>query len=144
MGAMTPIASGEGKVILGTIWPVLGWSAWCIITIVALGWVVGCRDYIRKGTANSLTLMQAMFLCIVPVAFLLGGWNKLHILWVAPVAVTSVYLLACIPGLNRLLAFMTFVFAAIISGGRFPRNRLNRDNEKGDVEHRDDEEEQGK
>jgi len=109
--------------ILADTWTALQWGAWVLVVIAALGWAWGCRGDASQGGVNSITLTQAMFLCALAAVFPFTGWNKLHILWAAPAAIFSVYVLILIPGLNRLLGALTGLFGLFICGKAL-RNRL--------------------
>jgi hypothetical protein len=65
-----------------------------------------------------------IFLWFITLAFLIFHINKLHILWVAPVAVVLSFMLAppfmVIPVLSQLVALLTRGYTSIISIGQKP------------------------
>jgi hypothetical protein len=73
---------------------VLGWIIWTIIFLLALSWTFGVRKYVSKGSAiPHVTVVQLFFLWAIALVFRFFSFNKLHILWVAPICFfTSIYL----------------------------------------------------
>lgn len=63
------------------------------------------------------TLTQTLFLWVVAMTFLFSGWNKLHILWAAPLALVSVYIVLAIPVLGHVVGLAANIFGTIVSIG---------------------------
>ena len=72
-----------------------------------------------------MTAVQAFFLWLIAVAFLLIGYSKLHILWLAPVCFLASFFLTMrrIPILTPIVLWFTGLFVEIVLLG------LNRPNE---------------
>jgi len=73
---------------------VLGWIIWIIIFLLALSWTFGVRKYVSKGSGiPHATAVQLFFLWAIALVFRFFSFNKLHILWVAPLCFfASIYL----------------------------------------------------
>ena len=65
----------------------LGWIAWGIVVLVASLLSYGCRSHVRHqhyfsvGAGVQLLIFWGLVLC-----FLFWDWNKLHLMWIAPLS----------------------------------------------------------
>jgi len=99
------------------VWGIIGWIVWVALAFFAFSLAFGCRTCAKAKEGFSwATAVQAFFFCVSAILFLIFGWNKLHILWVAPVAFfTAQFLvLSRIPILSSLVLFATGAFLKII------------------------------
>jgi hypothetical protein len=73
---------------------VVGWGIWACVMILAVSWTSGCRIYAHRAEGVSiLTLHQTLSFWILGFLFYITDWSKLHVLWAAPTAYISSYLL---------------------------------------------------
>ncbi len=96
---------------------IIGWIVWGIVVFLAISFAWGCRSYAKSGQHFQwTTAVQAFFWWIIAIIFLIFGWNKLHILWIAPIAFFSAQFLALgdIPILSPIILFATRIFLSII------------------------------
>jgi hypothetical protein len=84
--------------------------------LLAVSFAFGCRSYAKSGHFQWATGVQTFFFWLIAILFLVFRWNKLHILWVTPVAFfMSLFLvLGGIPILSPLVLFATRIFLGII------------------------------
>ena len=102
------------------MWQILGWIVWSIAALLAVSCTYGLRKDARFGGANLWsTGVGAFVLLTVSILFLVFGWHKLHMLWVAPISVCAIMLLSTstIPPISPLLRFLIGVFSAIVVTG---------------------------
>lgn len=102
------------------IWEIIGWLAWALVAYVAVTFAYGCRVYAASGEGFQwATAIQTFFSWCIALAFLVGPWNKLHILWLGPLAyLAAPYLvLARIPVLSPVVMFVTRSFMAVVLAG---------------------------
>ena len=102
------------------MWQMIGWISWGIIGFLALSFAWGCRSYVKAGHGfQQATGVQTFFWWFIFILFLIFGWNKLHILWIAPIAFFSAQYLALgnIPILSSAVLFLTKIFFHIILVG---------------------------
>jgi len=60
---------------------------WAIVLYVAATWTYGVLVYMRRPAGVSYgSIFQAAFAWILAVLFFFTEWNKLHLLWLAPLA----------------------------------------------------------
>ncbi|MDW8356228.1 MAG: hypothetical protein RMK57_17045, partial [Bryobacterales bacterium] len=66
---------------------VIGWIAWATVVYVALSFAYGCRQYIASGQGFTWTTgVLTLFWWVIALFFLVTDVNKLHIIWLVPVA----------------------------------------------------------
>ena len=102
------------------MWHMIGWIAWGIIVFLAVSFAWGCRSYAKSGHGFQwATGVQTFFWWVISILFLVFGWNKLHILWIAPIAFFSARFLALgnIPILSPVVLFLSKLFLNIILVG---------------------------
>jgi hypothetical protein len=74
---------------------IIGWVIWCMLVLFAISLTFGCWKYIKEGRGFQLaTGIQALLFWIVVILFLMFGWNKIHIIWIAPLAFFTAQILA--------------------------------------------------
>ena len=96
---------------------VLGWIVWGIDAALALSWAYGLRTYTKnRQSVPTATAIQTFFLWAIAVAFLLIGYSKLHILWVAPICFVASFFLTMnnIPILTPVVMWFTGLFVEIV------------------------------
>jgi len=99
------------------MWQIIGWIIWGLLVFFAISWAFGCRTYAKSGQGFQLaTGVQTFYFWIIAFLFLVFEWNKLHILWVTPIAFFTANLLVHggIPILSPLALFATRIFLSII------------------------------
>jgi DNA-directed RNA polymerase subunit RPC12/RpoP len=98
------------------MWQIIGWVFWAILVFFAVSFAYGCRTYAKLGHGFQwATAIQTFFCWLIAILFLVFGWNKLHILWVAPIAFFSAqFLVLGVPILTPIVLFATKMFLAII------------------------------
>jgi hypothetical protein len=102
---------------LDTMLNILGWTIWGIDAFLALSWAYGLRSYTKKGKPVPIaTAVQTFFFWVIAIAFLLVGYSKLHILWLAPFSFfASLFLvLSGIPILTPVVLWFTGLFVEIV------------------------------
>lgn len=102
------------------MWQIIGWIIWGILAFLAFSFAFGCRSYAKSGRGFQwATGAQALFLFLTAILFLVFGWNKLHILWVAPIAffLAQLLVLGGIPILSPLVLFFTRKFLSVVIMG---------------------------
>ena len=95
------------------MWQTIGWIIWGILALLAVWGVFINRKQVKSGQDfNFSGGMVILFVWIIAVLFLVFGWNKLHILWVLPIALFSVpfFITEKIPAISSLTIFLTKVF----------------------------------
>ena len=106
-------------IILG----VAGWTAWVLTAYLAYAWIYGCRNYARAGRPFQwATAMQAFFFSAAAVVFLVGPFNKLHIVWVLPALFVAarVFSVSRIPVIGSVLHLLTVLFVRLALVGIAP------------------------
>lgn len=96
---------------------IIGWLIWSIIAFLAISFAFGCRTYAKTGEAFQWTTgVQTFFFWLIAILFLIFDWNKLHILWVTPVAFFGAQFLVIggVPILSPIVLFVTKLFLNII------------------------------
>jgi hypothetical protein len=99
------------------MWQIIGWIVWGIAALLAVSFAWGCRSYSKSGQGFQwATGVQTFFLWVVVILFLIFEWNKLHILWIAPISFFSARLLVLsrVPLLSPIILFATRTFLGII------------------------------
>jgi len=99
---------------------IVGWIVWIVLAFLAVSFVFSCRVYAKSGKAFQwATGVQTLFFWIIAILFIVFGWNKLHILWVTPVAFLSSQFLVLggIPILSPIILFATKIFLSIVLVG---------------------------
>jgi len=99
------------------MWEIIGWIIWAMLAFFAASFAFGCRTYMKSGQSFQwATGIQTFFFWLIAILFLVFGWNKLHILWVTPVAFFAAQFLAIggIPILSPIALFATRAFLSII------------------------------
>jgi len=113
---------------------IAGWIVWALLAFLAIGWAIGARTYTKAGANfHMATAVQTFFFWAIAVTFLITDWNKLHILWAAPVSFFLAQLLVIggIPILSQIVILLTTAFMAIILiGVRPPTLPLEEPNEE--------------
>ena len=96
----------------------IGWILWTVVVYLALSFVYGTRKYIRAGVPmQEATIVQTFFWWVIAIVFILTGWNKLHVLWIVPIA----FYLGQLIGISRfppiiapIVLVLSRVFASIV------------------------------
>ena len=99
------------------MWQIIGWVVWVILAFLAVSFAWGCRSYAKSGQAFQwATAVQTFFWWLIAILFLIFEWNKLHILWIAPIAFFSAQflVLGSVPILSPIILFATRMFLGII------------------------------
>lgn len=96
----------------------IGWVLWLLLLLLALSWLRGVRRYVSKGESVSYyTIIQTTFLWVILLTFLFASLNKLHILWVTPLAFFGTYVLLAIPVLGGAILSISKIFTTIMCTG---------------------------
>jgi len=93
------------------------WVTWSIVVLLALYFAYGCRAYAKSGRSFNLTVgVQTFFFWTIAIVFLVFGWNKLHMLWVTPIAFFAALFLVLgnVPILSPLVMFATRKFLSVV------------------------------
>lgn len=98
---------------------IVGWIIWGVLVCFALTWAWSARVYIKRGQGEPVqftTATQTMFLWFTVILFPIFNWNKLHILWVAPISIFLAQILTIgdIPILSSIFKNLTKLFLKII------------------------------
>jgi hypothetical protein len=104
-------------------WEGVGWLIWAAAAFFAFSLSFGCRRYAQAGQNFSwMTAVQAFFFCVIAILFLVFAWNKLHILWIAPLAFLfgQFLVLNRIPIVSALVMFATGLFLRVVLAGVRP------------------------
>ncbi len=99
------------------MWQIIGWIIWVILAFLAVSCAFGCRTDAKSGRNFQLaTGVQTFFFWVIATLFLVFGWNKLHILWVTPVAYFTAQFLVFgeIPILSPIVLFATRIFLFVV------------------------------
>jgi hypothetical protein len=99
------------------MWQIISWIVWGILAFFAITFAFGCRRSAKSGQGFQwATGVQTLFFWIIAILFLVFGWNKLHILWITPVAffLSQFLVLGGIPILSPIVLFATKIFFYII------------------------------
>jgi hypothetical protein len=99
------------------MWILIGWIVWGIVAFLALSFAWGCRSYTKSGRGFQwATGVVTFFWWLIAVLFLIFGWNKLHILWIAPISYFAAQILAIggVPILSPITLFATRMFLGLI------------------------------
>lgn len=89
-------------------------------SFLAISFAWGCRSYAKSRQGFQwATAVQTFFWWIIAIIFLIFGLNKLHILWIAPIAFFSAQFLAfgSVPILSPIILSATRMFLSIILVG---------------------------
>jgi len=103
---------------------IIGWIAWSVVAFLALSFSYGCRKYASTGLGFQwATGVQTLFLWIIAILFLITPINKLHIIWLAPIAwlLSQRIALSGIPILSPLVLLVTRIFLGVVLLGTKPR-----------------------
>ena len=97
------------------MWQLIGWIVWGIVAFLAISFAWGCRSYAKaeKGFQWE-TGVTTFFWWVIAILFLIFEWNKLHMLWIAPISFFSAGLLIRVPLLSAIILFATRIFLEII------------------------------
>lgn len=99
------------------MWQIIGWAVWGMVAFFAISFASGCRSYAKSGQGFQwATGVQTFFLWLIAIIFLIFEWNKLHIIWIAPIAFFSAQflVLGSIPILSPIILSATRMFLGII------------------------------
>jgi len=102
------------------MWQIIGWIIWGILAFFAVSFAFGCRSYTKSGQGFQwATGVQTFFFWAIAISFLVFGWNKLHILWMTPVAFFAAQFLVLvgIPILSPIVLFATRMFLFVVLFG---------------------------
>jgi hypothetical protein len=102
------------------MWQTIGWMLWAIIVFLSISFAWGCRSYAKtKRSFQWSTGIQTFFWWVIAILFLVFKWNKLHILWIAPIAFFSAdfFAFGSIPILSPAIIFFTKIFLGIVLMG---------------------------
>ena len=102
------------------IWSIIGWIAWGAAAFMALSFANGCRSYTAAGQGFQwATGIQTFFWWVITVVFLVTSLNKLHIIWLLPVAffLAGFIALGRIPILTPAVLLVTRLFLELIVVG---------------------------
>ena len=118
----TPLSLGLQKVKLfkrlPKMWPIIiGWIVWGIVAFLAISFACGCRSYSKSGQGFQWTTgVQTFFWWVIAILFLIFEWNKLHMLWIAPILFFFAQLLVLgkVPLLSPIILFATRILFGII------------------------------
>jgi hypothetical protein len=99
------------------MWQIIGWVVWGIVAFLAISFARGCRSYAKSGQGFQWASgVQTFFWWLIAIIFLIFEWNKLHILWIAPISFFSAQflVLGSVPILSPIILFATRMFLGII------------------------------
>jgi hypothetical protein len=99
------------------MWEIIGWIIWGIITLLAISWAYGCRVYFaQKSGFQIATGLQTFSWWIISLVFFVFPLNKLHILWVAPLAFWAARIIVYfpVPIITPVILFFTNIFLILI------------------------------
>ena len=99
------------------MWQIIGWIIWGIVAFLAISFAWGCRSYSKSRQGFQwATGVQTFFSWVIAILFLIFEWNKLHMLWIAPILFFSAQLLVLgrVPLLSPIILFATRMFLGII------------------------------
>jgi len=99
---------------------IIGWIGWLFCVYLAASFAWGCRSNAKHGMSfHWATAIQTFFWWLIAIVFLLMPVNKLHILWLLPLAFYGArYLvLAGPPLLSRPVMFLTRLFMRLLLAG---------------------------
>ena len=101
------------------MWQIIGWIIWGIVTLLGIFGIRDCRKSARSEQGlDAMSGMITLGLWIISILFLVFGWNKLHIIWAAPVALLVIPRIIGrdIPLLSPLLLYATggFLTATLV------------------------------
>jgi hypothetical protein len=103
------------------MWTIAGWIAWGVVALLALGWAYGCRNLSATGQSVAWgTAVLTLFWWIIAIVFIATPLNKLHIIWLTPVAFALSFLVAPpmgIPMISPIVLLVTRIFLAVITLG---------------------------
>lgn len=103
---------------------VFGWIIWSLLLSVCVFWSYGCRKYSQSAHGVMWqTITSTLFFWIILIVFLIFDWNKLHILWLAPLVwlLSQFVILAGIPIITPLIMMILQIFMNLLligSGSR--------------------------
>jgi len=64
---------------------IIGWILWVLLAFIAFSLSLGCWTYIKQGRrVQRATVMQAILFVLLAIIFIVFDWNKIHIVWAAP------------------------------------------------------------
>jgi len=68
---------------------ILNWGVWALLVFYTLVWSFGCFSYIKAGKGISFGSLNTTMLwwLIVIWSLFVPGFNKLHIIWLAPIVI---------------------------------------------------------
>lgn len=100
------------------MWEIIGWVIWGIIALLALYFTFGWRHSISEGESLSWAIgFQTLSFWVIAIVFLFAPWNKLHILWITPVAFIFAQFttgIVRIPIISPIVLFLTDLFLRLI------------------------------
>jgi len=98
---------------------ILGWIIWSLLLLLALTHPLYIRREISKGkVVHPAQLFQALAVWVIIVAFYVQPWNKLHILWILPIAfILSFITTARIAVISRVSLSLSYFYLGIICLG---------------------------
>ncbi len=99
---------------------IIGWIIWGIITLWAIILVLASRASAKLGqTLQPAAGATILFLWIIVVLFCLFDWNKLHILWLAPLSFFTAHFLAArrLPVLSPMISSISRFFLSVVFMG---------------------------
>lgn len=101
---------------------IVGWIIWGVLFYFASTWAWSIRVFTKRGQGEQVqfvTAVQTMFLWFIAILFLLFKWNKLHILWAAPISIflAPIIIIGSIPVIRPISIFLTKIFVRLILVG---------------------------
>ena len=102
------------------MWQIIGWIIWSVTTLLAITGIVKCRKTGRSENGfDGITGILTFSLWLISILFLVFDWNKLHILWTAPIVLLLIpYLMRKeIPIVSPTILTTTAIFLTIILAG---------------------------
>lgn len=74
---------------------IIGWIVWAFVAFLAVTFPIAIYQKHKKNEAVQIaTVVQTICFAIITIIFILSGWNKLHILWIAPLSFVIASILA--------------------------------------------------
>ena len=116
------------------MWQVIGWIIWGIAAFLAILGVFSCRRKAKSGEGfepTAATGISTLSLWAISTLFLVFGWNRLHIIWTAPIALFVIPRLIAkeIPVVSRILVYAVGAFLWIVLAGIELKSPVENDEE---------------
>ena len=99
------------------MWQIIGWIIWSLITFLGIAGIYYCRK--SANSEQGLDFISSTYICclwLISILFLVSDWNKLHIIWSAPIILFLIptIIRKNVPVISSIMAYSIGAFLTVI------------------------------